>query len=89
MSGGGVKQKVRHNDRTMANTLPSTESLRHWDNCCGIHGAARRRKGEKHGTVCARRRHDKEVIQQELEELNDEQSLGEVQTERSAGGAES
>lgn len=68
MSAGGVKAKVRHNDKSMANTLPSTESERHWDNCRGIHGAARRRAGIKHGTVCARRRHDKEVIQEQLKE---------------------
>jgi hypothetical protein len=68
MSGGGVKSKVQHNDRTMANTLPKAKF---WpsDNCCGIHGAAKKRAGIKHGTVCARRRHDKEVIQQELTDL--------------------
>jgi hypothetical protein len=68
MSAGGVKSKVDYNDATMANGLPSAESERHWDNCCGIHGAMRRRKGIKHGTVCARRRHDKEVIQAALSE---------------------
>jgi hypothetical protein len=37
-----------------------------YDHCCGIHGAARERKGIKHGTVTARRRWDKTVIQQAL-----------------------
>lgn len=81
MSAGGVKQKVRHNDRTMANTLPSTASLKGWDACRGIHGLAKARAGEKHGTVCARRRHDKEVINQELEEIEDNGDLGQVQAE--------
>ncbi len=62
MSAGGVFSKVQHNPATMANTLPSTQSMRHWDNCCGIHGAARRRKGIKRGTSAARRRFDKQIV---------------------------
>lgn len=68
MSSGKVKRKVMHNDRSMANSLPSTKRLR-WlgvDSCCGVHGLMRERQGVKHGTVCARRRRDKEVIKEEL-----------------------
>ena len=36
------------------------------DHCCGIHGAARERKGIKKGTSAARRRYEKELIDQEL-----------------------
>lgn len=68
----GLMKTVARNDRTMAKGLPTTESMRHYDNCCGIHGAARRTKGAKHGLVCARRRHDKEVIQQGLEDAEQE-----------------
>ncbi len=73
MSASGVYDKVRHNDRSMANTLPSTAELRRggWDSCCGVHGLMRRRQGEKHGTVCARRRHDKQVIREQLRENDD------------------
>jgi len=39
------------------------------DHCCGIHGAARERKGRKRGTSAARRRHEKELIRGELEEV--------------------
>jgi len=71
MSAGGVKEKMEHNDRSMANGLPSTASLKGHDSCCGIHGLMRRRQGIKHGTVCARRRHDKEVIQEGLKDTNE------------------
>ncbi len=36
------------------------------DHCCGIHGAARERKGIKKGTSSARRRLSKEIIQNAL-----------------------
>ena len=68
-----VYRQVQRNAATMSNGLPSTQSRRHWDHCCGIHGAARERKGIKHGTVTARRRLEKEIIQDELamEEVTD------------------
>lgn len=80
MGAGSVKRRIQHNDETMANTLPKAKF---WpsDNCRGIHGAAKTRAGIKHGTVCARRRHDKEVINQELEEIEDNGDLGQVQAE--------
>lgn len=67
MSGG----TQRYNENSMANTLPSSESTKRDDQCCGIHGAARRRKGAKHGAICALRRHSKKVIQEGLEEVNE------------------
>lgn len=57
------------NDRTMFNGLPSTEELKTFDQCCGIHGAARQRKGIKHVRVTLRRRCDKQIIKQEMEEI--------------------
>jgi hypothetical protein len=107
MSAKGVLDQVRHNDRSMANTLPSTKrgrrntsrarrylfpehvdtspppqpgskphrfepELLRYDHCCGIHGAARERKGIKRGTSAARRRHDKEVIEREMAALEEE-----------------
>ena len=33
-----------------------------YDHCCGIHGAARERKGIKKGTSAARRRYGKQLI---------------------------
>lgn len=66
MSAGGVKEHVRRNAASMSGKLPSTQSMRHYDWCCGIHGAARHRKGIKRGTSAARRRVDKELISREL-----------------------
>lgn len=60
--------RVRVNDASMHNGLMSSESRKRDDRCCGIHGAMRERKGAKKATSAARRRHDKEVINKELEE---------------------
>ena len=59
----------RKNDRSMHNILPSSEEVKRYDNCCGIHGAARWRAGVKHGTRSKARIHDKEVILRDLEEF--------------------
>ena len=67
MSAKAVLLKVKQNSASMANTLPSTHVLKHYDHCCGIHGAARERNGIKNGTSAARRRNDKDVILQEIE----------------------
>lgn len=62
--------KIRKNNlSTMSNGLISAQEDRHWDYCCGIHGAARARKGVKKATSAYRRRNDKEVIKQSMEEL--------------------
>lgn len=66
--GKKLKAKIRHNDRFMQGNLASSEEMKALDCCCGIHGAARHRKGIKHATVTARRRNDKEIIRQEQEE---------------------
>ena len=73
MSANGVLNDIKRNDRTMSNGLPSSESTKRDDQCCGIHGAARRRKGIKKGTNSARRRNDKNIVSCELEEMEDEQ----------------
>ena len=62
--GTGRRRGRRWSRRSKADLLA-------YDHCCGIHGAARERKGMKHGTVCARRRHDAEVIAEALAEVND------------------
>lgn len=62
-----VGKRIQFNDGSMYNALPSSESMKRYDMCHGIHGAARERKGIKHATIAARRRHDKQVIQDQLE----------------------
>lgn len=57
-----VKGRVAKNDGTMANTLMSTKDLKAYDHTCGIHGAARERRGAKKATSAARRRHEKTLI---------------------------
>jgi len=47
---------------SMSNNLMSTNDMRHRDNCCGIHGAARARKAIKSATVHLSRRRAKELI---------------------------
>lgn len=60
------KHPILHNDRSMYNGLESTQAMKHFDHCCGIHGAARLRAGIKHARVTRRRRNDKIVIKEEL-----------------------
>mgnify|MGYP001564356166 CR=1 FL=1 len=62
MSAGGAMNRVTVNASSMHNGLESTQSIKHCDWCCGIHGAARFRRGLKRGTSAARRRLDKKVI---------------------------
>ena len=73
MSAKGVYDQVCHNPNTMANTLPLAEEWSRYTYCAGIHGAMRQRKGVKHGTVCARRRLDKEIIKEAEQEMLDEE----------------
>lgn len=68
MSAATVKGRVMHNAASMKGDLPSTEVLKGYDHCCGIHGAARKRRGIKKGTSAARRRLERELIRKELEE---------------------
>ena len=63
-----VNDRVAKNDSTMANTLASSQATKRMDNCCGIHGAMKARRGAKKATSSARRRHDKKVIIQALED---------------------
>ena len=68
MSAGGVRRMVEQNDASMdKRTMPEAERSKGWDYCCGIHGAARNRKGTKRGTSAARRRYDKRVIREQSE----------------------
>lgn len=69
MSAHNVMRKVKNNDSRMGNSLPKTIELNMYDHCCGIHGAARERKGIKKGTNAARRRYEKEIIRSYIDEL--------------------
>lgn len=72
MSASGVMDRIINNSATMSNGLPSTQERKHWDHCCGIHGAARERKGIKRGTSAARRRYEKKLVEYELDTYNEE-----------------
>jgi hypothetical protein len=69
---GHKTEKVIRNPGSMSNSLPSTQEMRHFDHCCGIHGAARARKGAKHGASVSRRCNDKEIIKSLTEEMLEE-----------------
>ena len=58
--------RVEKNSATMANTLPSSEFMKGYDQCCGIHGAARARRGIKKATSAARHRVCKKIIREEM-----------------------
>ncbi len=68
MSAKSVYRQVVKNAASMSNGLPSTQYLKMFDHCCGIHGAARERKGIKRGTSAARRRYEKDLIRRELDD---------------------
>jgi hypothetical protein len=58
---------VKNNPNSMSgDTLFSAQEMKIYDHCCGIHGAARERKGAKHGASTYRRRLDKELVTEEL-----------------------
>lgn len=71
MSAKGAINRVQINDASMANGLPSTAEIRRggWDYYCGVHGIMRERRGIKRGTSAARRRHDKQVVRDHLEQM--------------------
>jgi len=74
MSANVVVRRVEGNPSGMGGTLPKSSNSDHiweWGHCfcCGIHGAARERKGVKDGTHAALRRHGKRVIKQEMDDL--------------------
>jgi hypothetical protein len=62
------KARIKYNDATMSNTLLSTQELKEYDHCCGIHGAMRERRGAKKATSNARRRHSKKLIEKGLQD---------------------
>jgi hypothetical protein len=57
-------KRVQANDASMHNGLMSSEDAKGYDQCRGIHGAMRERRGAKKATSAARRRHDKIVIEE-------------------------
>jgi hypothetical protein len=60
-----VRGRVRKNPATMTNSLPSSKEMAGYDQCCGIHGAARARKGAKHAASVERRHIDKRLCRNE------------------------
>jgi hypothetical protein len=54
--------KIKAESGSMSNSLLSAKELAVYDHCCGIHGAARERKGIKHAAVTKRRRLEKELV---------------------------
>lgn len=66
MSAKAVMSEIRKNDSSMSGDLPSTQYLKMFDHCCGIHGVARERKGYKKGKNSARRRFEKKLIIDQL-----------------------
>lgn len=68
MSANEVYQECQKNDASMSGNLPSSQFLKRYDHCCGIHGAARKRKGFKRGKNAARRRFEKRLINDILNE---------------------
>lgn len=63
--GGAAKpmERVLRNDASMSNSLESSSAVKREDQCCGIHGAIRERRGAKRATSAARRRYEKKLIQ--------------------------
>jgi hypothetical protein len=56
------KDQHRAKSGSMSNNLMSSKEMKHMDNMCGIHGAARSRKGAKKGTHGLSRRLSKKDI---------------------------
>lgn len=69
MSAKLALNRVVKNPSTMSNTQLSAKELSSYDQCRGIHGAARQRKGVKKGTNSARRRLDKKIIDVSMDEM--------------------
>jgi hypothetical protein len=67
VSASGVRKRIEKNEARMGGHLASASQ---WTSCtvCGIHGAARARRGIKKGTNAARRRHERELVQAGLQE---------------------
>lgn len=63
-----VNSRVENNPETMSNTMMRTRDLKGHDQCCGIHGAIRERRGAKKATSAARRRQGKRYIESVLED---------------------
>ncbi len=66
----GLCKEVAKSPGSMNGELPSTRSRKRYDHCCGIHGAARERKGIKHARTTANRRYAKLLIEEELNEVD-------------------
>ena len=69
--GMSAVERVEVNDASMESSMMSTDWMKGADWCRGIHGAARARRGTKRGTSAARRRHEKKIIAEMVEEMNE------------------
>lgn len=58
--------RARRRPGSMYNGLMSSKDATSYDQCRGIHGAARARKSAKHATSCARRRNDRVLIAEQI-----------------------
>lgn len=67
MSASGFNKYVQVHPGSMSGHLKSTNELKMYDHCCGIHGAARERRGLKHARITALRRQAKREIENSIE----------------------
>lgn len=65
-----VNHRVMNNDASMYNGLMSSQELKMYDHCKGIHGAMKERRGAKKATSAARRRYEKQLISDALNETD-------------------
>jgi len=77
-AGAGANQRNQPTTEEQRLAMRSSSRRNHdtgdllgYDHNCGIHGAARERRGIKRGTSAARRRWEKELIESEVDIMND------------------
>jgi hypothetical protein len=70
MSASGVRKRIEKNAAGMGGRMNPASS---WTSCtvCGIHGAARARRGIKKGTSAARRRYEQGLVEAGLRDADD------------------
>lgn len=66
MSAKRLIKKIRHSDSSMENNLPSSEDWKNYEQCSGNRSGEKKRKGIKKATSAARRRNDKKIISENL-----------------------
>ncbi len=56
----------------MGSSLPSSERMKHWDSCCGIHGQARGRRGAKKFASSRRRVAERELLRTATSQMDED-----------------